>query len=257
MEHMRKTVAEMGFIKKPKITDQDLINYLDKAMTLICERFAFGSETGEGGFKHFQVRMVLKKDTWKPQDIAIYFADRGIVIANLKPTHVRNFDYVKKEGNFVCSWERSLMNYVNVKLNLWQILAMDRWEKQNDREILVIVDHKGAHGKTFLRKHLVATHRAEFIPPMERAEDIMAIAMFKPYHGYVIDLPKAESKARKSMWSAIEQIKDGYIYDKRYCWKERWIEPPKVMVFCNTYDEKDMSTDRWDVLDITDFKQEC
>lgn len=255
MENMRKTVAEMGFINKPEINDVDLSEHLDKALTLICERYAYGMETGQDGYSHFQIRFVLKKDTWKPQDVAIWFCDRGIR-GHLTPSHVRNFEYVEKEGKFVRSWETALKNFINIKPNLWQIIALDRWEKQSPREILAIIDKKGAHGKTFLRKHMVATHMAQFIPPLEKAEDIMAIAMAKPSTGYVIDLPKAESKARKSMWSAIEQIKDGYLYDKRYQWKERWILTPKIMVFCNTFNEEDLSSDRWDVLDITDFKQE-
>lgn len=257
MEHMRKTVAEMGFINKANISDANLAEYLDNALTLICERFAFGDETGEGGYRHFQVKIVLKKDTWKPQDLLLWFHDHGIIPANLKPSHVRNFEYVMKEGKYICSWEKPLKPFVFVTLNLWQILAMERWEKQNQREILTILDKVGGHGKTFLRKHLVATHKAQFIPPMEKAEDIMAMAMFKPAKGYVIDLPKAESKKRDQMWSAIEQLKDGYLYDKRYTWRERWIDPPKIMVFCNTFDESKLSEDRWDVLDITDFKQEC
>lgn len=103
---------------------------------------------------------------------------------------------------------------------------------------------------------MVATHRAQFIPPMEKAEDILAVAMAKPSTGYIIDLPRADGKVKKQMWSAIEQIKDGYLYDKRYNWREKWIDPPKVMVFCNDYDKNALSTDRWDCFDISDFKQE-
>lgn len=84
----------------------------------------------------------------------------------------------------------------------------------------------------------------------------MAVAMAKPSKGYVIDLPRADGKAKKPMWSAIEQIKDGYLYDKRYNWREKWIEPPKIMVFCNDFNASDLSTDRWQDFEISDFKQE-
>lgn len=252
---MRKTVAESGFINKAQISDKDLEDWLYKELSQICERFVIGNETGDEGYAHFQCRIVLKKDTWKPQDLLLWAQYNGIG-GHWSPTKVRNFAYVEKEGEYIRSWETALREYVTIEPNVWQAIALDLWKKQNDRQILCIVDEKGAHGKTYLRKHLVATHTAQYIPPLEKAEDIMAIAMAKPSKGYVIDLPRAEGKVKSSMWSAIEQIKDGYLYDKRYNWKELWINPPKVMVFCNTYDSKNLSQDRWQDYDITSFKQE-
>lgn len=252
---MRKTVAELGFIKKDPITDKDLQNWLYKEFSQICERFVIGNETGEEGYAHFQCRIVLKKDTWKPQDLLLWAQYNGIG-GHWSPTKVRNFEYVEKEGEYIRSWEEPLKEYVTITPNLWQIIALDQWKKQNDRQILCIIDTKGGHGKTFLRKHLVATHQAQFIPPMEKAEDIMAVAMAKPSKGYVIDLPRADGKAKKPMWSAIEQIKDGYLYDKRYNWREKWIAPPKIMVFCNDFNASDLSTDRWQDFEISDFQQE-
>lgn len=252
---MRKTVAEKGFINKPQISDKDLENHLYNKFNEICERFVIGNETGSEGYAHFQCRIVLKKDTWKPQDL-ILWATENAIPSHWSPTKVRNFEYVEKEGEYVRSWEEPLKNYVMITPNLWQVIAIDQWNKQNDRQILCIIDTKGGHGKTFLRKHLVATHQAQFIPPMEKAEDIMAVAMAKPSKGYVIDLPRADGKAKKPMWSAIEQIKDGYLYDKRYSWREKWIAPPKIMVFCNDFNASDLSTDRWQDFEISDFKQE-
>lgn len=248
-----ETVVEMGFIKEA--TETALTEYVCKILDEICERYVIGIEEGkETGYKHLQCRIVTRKDTVRPQDWALYFRDKGLAF-HMSPSHVRDFAYCEKEGRFIRSWETVLSKYVNVSLDLWQIMAMDMWKKQSDREILVIRDMKGAHGKTFLRKHLIATHQATFIPPMEKAEDIMAMGLAKPAKGYVIDLPKAEGKVKTAMWSAIEQLKDGYIYDKRYSFKEKWIEPPKIMVFCNYFDSTKMSEDRWNVLDITDFKQ--
>ena len=245
----RKTVVEMGFIKKPEELDQ----YLEKCLDELCERWAYGNEVGEGGYEHYQVRFVLKKDTWKFLDLSQRLWDMGIR-GHLSPTHVRNFDYVTKEGAFVLSWERVLARYVHVSLYLWQILALESYRKQGDRKITAVIDSIGNHGKTFLRKHMVATHSAVYIPPMDCAQDIVACAMAHPWGGYVIDLPRAEGKPAKGMYSAIEQIKDGYLYDKRYNWKEKWIDPPKILVFANSIEEKQLSADRWDILDISDWK---
>ena len=56
--------------------------------------------------------------------------------------------------------------------------------------------------------------------------DFMAFAMAKPDKAYIFDMPRTESvKQRKGMWSAIEQIKNGYLYDKRYQFRDMWIDP--------------------------------
>lgn len=253
---MRKTVIDTGFIKQGEESIENLTNHLDNTLNEICERYVIGSEVGSEGYEHFQCRFVLKKDTWRPQDLILFFHSKGIIGIHLSPTHVRNFDYVEKEGRFLRSWERPLAKYVNITLRRWQEIAIGLWAKQNERQILCIIDTKGAHGKTWLRKHLVATHQARFIPPMEKAEDIMAMALACPAKGYIIDLPRAEGKVKSAIWSAIEQIKDGYLYDKRYQFREKWIEPPKIMVFCNDYDNKNLSEDRWQTFDISDWRND-
>lgn len=80
----------------------------------------------------------------------------------------------------------------------------------------------------------------------------MRVAMKKPAKGYIIDLPRAEGKVNLGMWSAVEQMKDGYLWDDRYDYKEMWIFPPKIMIFCNDLGKKALSNDRFDIFDITD-----
>lgn len=251
---MRKSVVESGFINEAIISNDLLEKHLQEILDKICERYAYGNEEGKDGYKHFQCRIVCIKPT-DENALRLYLVSNGIP-AHTSPTQIRNFEYVQKEGNFYCSWEAVLNKFARGTPVMWQLIALEMWNKQNDREILVIADEKGRHGKSWLRKYMVATHKAAFIPPLEKAEDIMAMAMAKPSKGYVIDMPRAEGKVKKAMWSAIEQIKDGYLYDKRYQWKEKWIDPPKVMVFCNDYNENNLTTDRWVPLDITDFPQE-
>lgn len=57
---------------------------------------------------------------------------------------------------------------------------------------------------------------------------------------------------REIMTWGIEQIKGGHLYETRYAFSEKWIEPPKVMVMTNTKPStKELSADRWDFMELT------
>lgn len=164
----------------------------------------------------------------------------------------RNFRYVEKEGKYFRSWERALSKWALAKLREWQEQVVMGMEEQDDRRVLVVVDPEGGKGKTILSKYLVANHKAEYVPPLDNAQDLMAFAMAKPSTAYIFDLPRIEDiKKMVGMWSAIEQIKNGYLYDKRYNYKDQWIDPPKIVVFSNSDPPLwALSRDRWVVCDI-------
>lgn len=209
----------------------------------IADRFVVGDEVGANGYQHLQGRVVFKvgKDT--------------LTLANMNlgwhwtPTHVRDFNYCEKEGNFYRSWEKSINKFANLELLPWQEELTKIMEDQDQRTITVVYDPIGNHGKTYFSKYCVATRKAIYVPPMTEAMDFMAFAMAKPSSGYIFDMPRAETiKQRKGMWSAVEQIKNGYLYDKRYQFRDTWIEPPTIVVFCNEAPPKDtLSADRWDL----------
>nr|WCD56390.1 MAG: replication associated protein [Smacoviridae sp.] len=78
--------------------------------------------------------------------------------------------------------------------------------------------------------------------------DYMAFALaHTEAKAFVFDIPRSDDgKREKQMWSAIEQIKNGYLYDKRNTWREAWIDPPKILVFTNSPPNKEcLSKDRW------------
>jgi hypothetical protein len=90
---------------------------------------------------------------------------------------------------------------------------------------------------------------------MQNFEDFMFMAM--AHHnarGFIFDLPRADDIAKKKqMWMAIETIKNGYLYDKRYNFREMWIEPPKILVFANDNPPfESLSADRWKAYFIDD-----
>lgn len=209
-----------------------------------AERYVIGDEVGADGYEHYQVRVVFSKG----KEMAFMTKSWGPV-GHVSVTHVRDFHYCEKEGKFYRSWEKVLHGYVTKELRPWQGQVVAMLGEQNDREIVVIYDPKGNHGKTWLGKYLVATRRAEYVPPLQEAQDYMAMCMEKPAKAYLFDIPRASTaKQGKAIWSAIEQIKNGYLYDKRYKWRDMWIESPAIVVFTNEIPDTNLLTaDRWKV----------
>lgn len=230
-------------------TPQEVI---DLCESLNCDRYAFGREVGEGGYEHYQGRLVLKvgKDL---KTLANWNKEHG-VSWHWSPTHVRDFTYVEKEGLFYRSWEKNLSRYSLLSLRPWQGEVIASIKGQDNRCVDVILDGDGGIGKTTLAKYMVANHMATYVPPFNDAQDYMAFAMAKPSDCYIIDLPRAEdTKKARGLWSAVEQIKNGYVYDKRYNFRDAWIGEPKVLVFTNELPDKtSLSADRWRLYYVMD-----
>lgn len=232
-------------IKKESVDLSKLMETLDEE----CDRYVIGEEVGKDGYEHYQVRMVCKK----PKELSTVHN----MLARSNPTYAgwisptsregRNFNYCEKEGRFIRSWEKALRRFATIELDDWQAQLQEIWKHQNERQVDVLYDPQGAIGKTYFSKYMVATHQAEYVPPIGDAMDLMAFALEKPAKAYIFDMPRCESvKQKKGMWSAVEQIKNGFLYDKRYKFRSMWIEPPRVLVMCNELPEMDtLSQDRW------------
>lgn len=228
-------------MKARGLTEEGIQEWMDKN----CERWAYGRERGENGYEHLQVRLVLK-EAKNLDTVASVWKNVG----HVSVTGVTNFDYVLKEGSFVLSWTKALRKYANIQLREWQNDALQRYREQNDRQILLVYDLRGNTGKTWLARHIVATGVGRLLPMVEKGEDLVAVAMAQESKGYVVDVPRAGGLS-KSYWAGIEQIKSGHLYDKRYQWKEKYIEPPKIMVFTNRLPNRDwLSRDRWEIITL-------
>lgn len=226
------------------------IESLKDCIRKIAERFVIGEEVGESGYEHYQIRMVLKEPTEQDHMIKMWGP-----FGHVSPTHVRDFKYCEKEGKFYRSWEEALNKFAFIELLPWQEQAVDVFKKQTDREIMVIVDEKGNHGKSWLAKHMHVTRMARYAPVMDNAQDIISYAMACPSAGYIFDVPKSDSvKINKGIWSAIETIKNGHLYDKRYHYQEMWIDPPKILIFTNEFPPiEKLSGDRWKIFTMENW----
>ncbi len=124
----------------------------------------------------------------------------------------------------------------------------------NDRTVNVLINHTGNIGKSVLCHTLRLKHGGVMIPPVNDAEKLIAAVLSKlkgkrlrSPKVIMIDLPRAMAKDKLFGWyNAIEQIKNGWVYDFRYKYQERDFDSPHVWVFTNqTPDSKLISRDRW------------
>ena len=209
-----------------------------------AERCVLGEEVGSEGYRHWQIRIVFHKP------VSFEYVKGLIDCGRWSPTVVRNFDYCEKEGNFWRSWEGALRPFQTMEFYPWQNEVINRVKKSGDRKIVVLVDRHGNSGKTWLAKMITARHWGAYCPEMTEAKDYMAWALAHSNAGiFVLDMPRASDvKKDGELWKAVEQMKNGYLWDKRNQWREKWIDPPGVLVITNEYPDRSLlSWDRWDV----------
>lgn len=239
-------------IKQDEIPLEVLKEGLNK---LKPDKYVIGDEIGmETGYKHWQIRVQFKKPT-AMKKLILWNHDWGCT-GHWSPTHEKNFDYCEKDGIYYRSWEGALAKYRDAALRPWQGSAIASLYDQSEREILSITDEIGNHGKSFLAKHLVVKYGYAYVPAMQNFEDFMFMAMaHQNAKGFIFDLPRADDiTKKKQMWMAIETIKNGYLYDKRYNFRETWIEPPKILVFANDDPPfSSLSEDRWKAYYICEY----
>lgn len=169
----------------------------------------------------------------------------------------KNFSgYEEKDGNFIKWPESPIAKYKSMELISWQKDALKKIQEQSDRKILCVIDACGGAGKSTFAKYLEANGICDVCPVIsDEFNDYTAYCVEYPAKGYVFDIPRATSiKRRCAMWSGIESIKNGCLFEKRYHPRKVWIDPPKVLVFTNEYPPWEMlSKDRWETLDTSDY----
>lgn len=228
-----------------------------------CKRWCFQQEMGtETGYLHYQMRVSLISKKRLPTMITWMATNMPAirVSATSNPTfYAGNEFYVMKIDTRVNGpWcDRDDVNTLLIPTRLrnapnwypWQQTVLDKISlPPDDRTINVIVDHRGGNGKSVLSLYLMAHQRAQRIPVQKDPRDIMRMIMNCPKRTcYFIDLPRATSNNNQcTMYTAIEEIKNGYCYDDRYHFKQELFEPPHVWVFTNHLpDTKMISMDRW------------
>lgn len=222
-----------------------------------CERGAIAKEMGANGYWHYQTRIFLKQESCKERLVQLF------PNAEVSNTHVSDFDYIMKtvkEGRGDEVWttdDTVLEKYKKLDLREWQKDAYQRYMNQDDRQITVISDLCGNTGKSWLGKYIVSRREGHYIPAIGDGRNLIqtVFGAGSAMGGYVIDIPRSQS-VTKGFWEMIEQIKNGFLYETRYAFSSKWIEPPRILVttnldFVGKGKQKlleGLSADRWDIV---------
>lgn len=264
-------------LKHEVICHECLSDILDK----YCKKWIFQIECGDGGYVHYQGKISLKnRQRLQSFKNKLMEEDEALKVIHLSPSMTVNkrvFSYVMKEdtrieGPFTDKkYKLDKLKYIpkqyDGKLNTlypFQISLINKCQIFNDRKIILIYDKKGNIGKSTI-SHLLRLHfNGIVLPIVNDAEKLIQsccnILMSRDVRKSIpicIDLPRAMSKDKLfQMYSAIEQIKSGYVYDVRNHFKDWNYDSPCIIVFTNHIPNKDLlSIDRWDPYVIDDDKQ--
>jgi len=251
-------------------TWEDLADKLSKW----CTKFVFQKEKGsETGYIHWQVRILLGKKKTLPamlSEVVPAIGGNFSVTSNTVHTHAKAFNYVMKEDSRLEGpWTdeetprprvltTQLVNFMKCEKYGWQAHAEELCQLYHERWLYYLYDPHYNSGKSIFCEYLEYNGLAEEIPGIfTLAEDIMQFVMSMPKSKcYLFDMPAAMKKEKMNqMYTALEMLKNGFLFDKRYNGKKQRIDRPGVICFANNLPKLDlMAPDRWKVLYITPDK---
>lgn len=252
---------------------KELVNTLRR----FCKKFVFQLEKGvETGYEHWQGRCSLIKKKRK-NELMNELRSMDIQIPNyIEPTanttyYSGDMFYVMKEETRLSEkfytdrdkeFDEVYMPYqyrgLKEKFYPYQIQVYDSHAHRSARQINFVFDPDGNKGKSTIASIMEIEGLAIDLPPVNDMKELLQVACDECYERtrdpkvVFIDMPRALDKSRLfGIYSGIEQIKKGKLYDCRYHYKKWWIDAPQVWVFSNVPpDLEALSRDRWNLLQI-------
>lgn len=243
-----------------KITRDDVIAWLK----LYTKQWCFQLERGDSGYEHYQGQFSLIKK--RRSDTILKICQ----FEHVKPVSNQVIDlYVTKEDTRISGpWkdtDKEFSQYIpwQYKLDRHQMYPYQNdivksLSVRDDRTINLLFDSKGCKGKSWLANIAELHFNGIVLPPVNDAEKLIytaydfTVGLGTHSPSFFIDLPKAmEQRKLAQMYTAIEIIKNGKLYDLRNKARVFWIDSPPIWVFTNTLpDFECLSVDRWKVWKI-------
>ena len=235
------------------------------------KKWCFQLEKSDSGYEHYQgsISLIKKrrvdeiKSIWKAQHEA---GELPCGLPNyFEPKATNNtgeaFYSMKLDTRIDGPWtDRDIVQYIPRDIrevmalesfpSPWQKNVIDMLEVFEIRKVDIIVDKNGGKGKSTLVRYLGCRGQAKKIPFANDYKDIMRMVMDMPTQRmYFIDMPRAIGKERLfQLYGAIEEIKGGYAFDDRYSFKDKYFDPPRVVVITNSAPDLNLlSRDRWNL----------
>lgn len=226
-------------VKEWKLHIRDIVRYFYETDV---KDWQIGIEKGRSGYEHYQIRFRSCEELEKIRQNPVFYSG--------KVSRADNWtNYERKDGRYISSEDTTEIRKVRFGIpNLSQKAVINVINEQSVREIDVWYDPKGNVGKSWLCNHLYETGKGFYCPPT--LDTVKGLIQFiaNGYRGeeiIVIDIPRSW-KWSEQLYTVIESIKDGLIYDSRYHTTVRNIRGVKVLVMCNTEPKlSKLSKDRW------------
>lgn len=222
-----------------------------------CKHWCFQLEESSTGNLHFQGRVSLLTRTRLSSIISTTSGFHW----SYTSSNCTSFDYVMKEETRVDGpWADNIIipkptrDIDGIVLRPWQASLFGMSKVYDGRAIDVILNPKGNLGKTIFRKWMSFHGHAKTIPTINNSKDLMqAVYSMGVSKCYILDFAKAmDQKAYRPLYSAIEDVKSGYVWDTRYKFKELHMDPPRIFIFTNNLPPPEfMSDDRWRYWQVT------
>lgn len=240
--------------------------WLDEWLEEYCKKWSYQLERGDSGYLHYQGRCSLGQKK-----------RLGYVVKNYKPLHGIHWSitsneckgdmfYVTKEDTRVLGPWKDTDHKIHVPRDIRRIKQLRPWQEElmgimmedEDRCVYILYDPVGNSGKSIFARYMQVHGHAQQVPPLNDNKDIMQLIMcMEESRAYIMDMPRCMNKDRLyGVYSAIETLKSGWVYDTRYKFKQRLFDPPTVLVFTNVLPDRGMlSKDRWVLYMIGEDKQ--
>jgi len=248
------------------------VDSVHNALRGFCKSYVFQLEKSESGFEHYQGRIsLIKKDRGTiATAIAAKIGEhiRFSMLATVTDNKTKEAFYQMKEQTRVAGpWSDKDYEAPIVVPRQWQVLQdplkWRPWQRKvreiaetwDPRSIHYVYDSRGNIGKSTVVGWLHCHRIVQRVPPITSSEELMQALMGMPVRGcYIIDMPRAMDKRKLfGFYSGVEELKNGYMYDKRYHWRERIIDAPQIIIFSNRLPPKRLlSADRWQVWHVLD-----
>lgn len=233
--------------------DTCTVHELKTRLGAIAKKWAFQVEKGDKtGYLHYQGRCSLKVKARPPQ-CKSQMGFESVHLSITSNANKTNEFYVLKEDTRVNGPYTDRDPYVprhirDITLKAWQQTIVDSAKIFDDRRINILIDEFGNIGKSVVRTYIGVHKIGRPIPPFNDYKDINRCVMdCVKMPLYIIDIPKAIKKSYLSqLYAGIESVKDGYVFDDRYNFRDEYFDPPQIWVFTNTRpDESWLTQDRW------------
>lgn len=249
----------------------------ENELLIICnkhsKKYVFQLELSINNYKHYQGRISLHKKIRLQELIKKKWFP---IETHFSPTQTitQGFDYCMKEETRIGRTHKDTdtpryipIQYRNKIKNLrpFQQYILDDSYIFNDRIINLIYCPEGNIGKSTIASLCELYKNGIDLPVINDAEKLIQsccnICMAKNTRNptpIFIDIPKSFNQEKiGGIFSAIEQIKKGKLYDVRNRYKCWWIDSPNIWVFMNTLPNlKYLSADRWRIWEVDETTYE-